>query len=317
MAGRVVNVLGRWGTAAALVCTACARPATERVASKPPTRVEATAFHARNESIAEVVRVESAAEVAPSALAVARPRDEERAPAPAAVDVPRDQTRAVVLMYHSIDYGPTDRSVTPELLLEHIRWLRSHDVTIVPLSAIVRFVNGEGLLPARVASITIDDGELSAFTNAFPVLSKEHAPFSLGLPTTKIEHPATVQDLEWPAIREMMASGLCEVASHGHTHENLSALTLGRARDELERSGEILREHLGVRPDVIFYPFGGQNGNVRKLARDAGYRAGFGAVGSVTDGATDAMHVPRYQVTHGLRGDELALFFSRKFPRPE
>ena len=81
--------------------------------------------------------------------------------------------------------------------------------------------------------------------------------------------------LTWEQVREMVASGLCELASHSHIHGHMDRLTRERNREEAELSRSILEARTGVRPEVFVFPFGGNDAAVRKVVEDAGYRAAF------------------------------------------
>ena len=60
--------------------------------------------------------------------------------------------------------------------------------------------------------------------------------------------------------------------SHSVAHRPLAHIPVEDARDELTRSRTQLGELLGRDVDVFAYPFSNQNGDVRDLAREAGYR---------------------------------------------
>lgn len=94
----------------------------------------------------------------------------------------------------------------------------------------------------------------------------------------------------------MQASGLCEVASHGHTHKGLAKLPLSAVRDELQRSADLIERALGAPPTAFIYPLGSVND---QAATEAGelYRAAFTAVGNTVDHETPRFRVPRWNVT--------------------
>ena len=148
-------------------------------------------------------------------------------PAPSTEATPRDQVRAVVLLYHMLNGLDDEMSITPAAFEEQIRWLVDHRIPVVATSHLVSFLDGKGTLPERVAVIQIDDGHASAYAKAYPILKRHGLPFTVALNTAAMEasYPNT---MGWAAVREMLSSGLCEVASHSHIHGHMDKLTNAR-----------------------------------------------------------------------------------------
>jgi hypothetical protein len=169
----------------------------------------------------------------------------EPPPAPHSFLVSRERTRVVVLLYHAFDVGPDPLGLPASRFVHHLDALTSLGVEFVPLSALIDFLEGKRELGERAAVITIDDGHRSVYKKAWPILRERRLPFTLGLPTAFIDQPGQVT-LSWEQIREMLASGLCELASHGHRHRRLGPLDARRTREELELSREIIERETGA-----------------------------------------------------------------------
>jgi peptidoglycan/xylan/chitin deacetylase (PgdA/CDA1 family) len=96
------------------------------------------------------------------------------------------------------------------------------------------------------------------------------------------ELPSTLRRfLTWDEAREMIAGGMA-IGSHTHSHHVLSQLAPDRQLEELSGSRAILKEQLGVEPDVLAYPVGKKasfTAVTQQMARDAGYRAAFSFYG--------------------------------------
>jgi peptidoglycan/xylan/chitin deacetylase (PgdA/CDA1 family) len=193
--------------------------------------------------------------------------------------VARADTRAVVLLYHLFGAAMTSaQSVSPESFDEQLTWLAAQHVEIITAAELESFLDGAITLPARVAVITLDDGHVSTFARAYPILKKHDARFTLALNTEAIEghRPEAVT---WDNVNEMRASGLCELASHSHIHGHMERLTAASNRRELTLSREIIEQRTGVRAETFVFPFGGHDQRVMALVKEAGYRAAF-AVGT-------------------------------------
>ena len=224
--------------------------------------------------------------------------------------VPQEQTRVRVLMYHSLGWHPPRPGVNPRKLRDQLTWMRNNLVEVIRLSQLLDFLDGDLQLPERVAVITIDDGELNNFTVAYPIFVEHEVPFALGIATEAIERWQSRGTMQWHQIKEMVDSGWCEIASHSHTHRNLRALSTAQLRRELELSRELIEQHTGFQPSAFFYPLGAHSEPVRRLTREAGYRAGFIAWGAPVHAQSGRFRLNRYAVEKGTGLYTFARYFS-------
>jgi peptidoglycan/xylan/chitin deacetylase (PgdA/CDA1 family) len=113
--------------------------------------------------------------------------------------------------------------------------------------------------------------------------------------------------LNWDEAREMVAGGMA-IGSHTHSHPVLSQLRPDEQSSELQHSRAILKEQLGVEPDVLAYPVGARasfTSHSRTAAREAGYRAAFSFYG----GTNLPGKVSPYDVFRiGVAGQSLSRF---------
>lgn len=222
--------------------------------------------------------------------------------------VPHDQTRALVLMYHSFENGTAVRGITADTLDKQLSFLERKHVVFVPMHEFLRWRDGERELPARVAVLTIDDGEKTFYDHGFAVFKKHGAPFTLGIPTAAIEQSKERKvTMTWDNLREILASGLCEMASHGHTHAALAKLPPDKMRYEARRPKELIESELGVTPETFFFPSGSMNDAALGEVEAAGYRAGFGAVGAKITDDTNQFRIPRF----GVANDTTPFYMTR------
>ena len=81
-----------------------------------------------------------------------------------------------ILMYHNlVEEYPLETAganITPELFEKHIQTLLNQGYTPVSLSDYYAFVIGNKTLPDNPIVITFDDGYLSNYEVAFPILKK-------------------------------------------------------------------------------------------------------------------------------------------------
>ncbi|HVY44995.1 MAG TPA: polysaccharide deacetylase family protein, partial [Minicystis sp.] len=180
-----------------------------------------------------------------------------------------------------------------------MRWLVEHHVEVVRVSELVAFLDGEIRLPARVAVITLDDAHKSARKVALPILRELGLPFSLALNTAAIEEHALAA-MDWDDVNAVLASGLCELASHGHVHGFMARLSDAQDERELELSRDLIEAHTGVRPSVFVFPFGSHDARVDRLTQAAGYAAAFAAWGPPVTERAPRFALGRFGVTRSL-----------------
>ena len=161
--------------------------------------------------------------------------------------------------------------------------------------------------------LTIDDGFRSSYTIAFPILQE------FGFPATLFVYTDFMRGglgLDWAALKEMVASGLMDVACHSKTHANLSLRHGGeggseyRARlgKEVRGPTRLLRKRLGVPSDAFSFPYGDANDDVITALKAEGYELAL----TVTRGGNAAFADPyRLQRTMIYAEDGLSDFRRR------
>lgn len=225
-----------------------------------------------------------------------------------------DDTRALVLMYHAFNRGTEDLTVDGWQFERQLTWLQENDVAIVPTATLVRFLRREQSLPLRVAVITIDDGDKSVYGVAWPILKKLRVPFTLALPTKLMNENKLHRMLTWDQVREMVDSGLCEVASHGHEHKSIVHFSSEQAVHQLQTSREILEKETGQRPTTYFYPLGAFDARTAALVEQVGYRAAFKASGApVGLDCCNLYAIPRMGIVHRDTVWSLGWYYSPRF----
>lgn len=244
--------------------------------------------------------IEAPASVAPEAPPFAE--------APAFEAAPRDRVRAVVLLYHLFGGMDTEMAVEPAAFEQQIAWLVEHHVPVISTSELVEFLEGSRALPERAAVIQIDDGHVSVRSKAYPVLARHHLRFTLALNTEAIEGHRP-EAMTWDSVREILSSGLCEIASHSHIHGHMDRLTDERNQSEATLSRSIIESRTGVRPEAFVFPFGANTERVRRTIEDAGYRAAFGVTGGTVRAASPRFRVPRVGVTRSMSLSAFARLF--------
>lgn len=134
----------------------------------------------------------------------------------------RSSVNVPVLMYHHLDdAGGTDTVLSVDGFRAQMELLRTHGYTPVSLDALTAYVDGDGDLPGRPVCITFDDGYMSTYSLAWPILRQFGYPaavfvigVSVGKDTYKDGDQAIIPHFGTAEMAEMVSSGTVTVQSH-------------------------------------------------------------------------------------------------------
>lgn len=189
-------------------------------------------------------------------------------------------TAATVLIYHH--FGD-DRYPTTNVPLDNFRaqmdYLRAHDYQVITLARLVRILIDGQPLPEKAVVITIDDGYRSIYDRAWPILKEFAYPFTVFLYVEGLEKGYS-NYLTWAQVKEMQAAGV-DFQDHGYSHARMANPPPGlddRAyrqwlKGDLVKSGRILQQRLGLRPDYLAVPYGEYSRELLDEAKKLGYEA--------------------------------------------
>ncbi len=106
--------------------------------------------------------------------------------------------------------------------------------------------------------ITFDDGTADFVDVALPILERHQMPVTLYAATDFVDRgvpfPNDGRPVSWAGLAEAVSTGLVNVGSHTHRHLLLDRLDPTQVADELDRSIELIGQHLGAAPSDFAYP---------------------------------------------------------------
>jgi peptidoglycan/xylan/chitin deacetylase (PgdA/CDA1 family) len=201
-----------------------------------------------------------------------------------------------ILMYHVINRAPAgvpnaELWVDKDVFAAEMRALRKAGYTAVTLGQAWSGWRHGGPLPKRPIVISFDDGYLSHYTHAKPVLRKLGWPGVLNLEIKSIG-PGGLTEHQ---IRSLMNAGW-EIDSHTLTHPDLTTLEDAALDRELRDSRKELQERFGVKADFFAYPAGRYDDRVEAATKAAGYKAAVTVDEGIARGRDDAFALPRVRV---------------------
>lgn len=205
---------------------------------------------------------------------------------------------AIVLCYHNIEDNSKLKALTISVaeFEKEMQTIKDSGFTVIRMQEFLAFRRGEKEIPTKCCIITIDDGWVSGYENAWPVLKKYGYPFTLFIYVNYVGTGG--KSMSWEQLAEMRDAGV-DIECHTYSHSNLkvpgggmdkthSALvknevaTLGVdgwMRKEIVESKQVLEKQLGIKCNAFAYPFGIYNTKARDLVKEAGYEAAFTVYG--------------------------------------
>lgn len=176
------------------------------------------------------------------------------------------------IMYHHI--GSDALSNSPQIFEEHLKYIKAHFTSVFP---------SNDKLPKNPICLIFDDGYFDFYHYAFPLLKKYEIKALLAVPSKYIlktcqtqpkirlsfKHDDCYKNYEsgtfcsFEELKEMQSSGLVKIASHSHSHCDLTDNTCDLEK-ELKLSKEILEKNLGGKIENFVYPYGKYNNEILK-----------------------------------------------------
>ena len=145
----------------------------------------------------------------------------------------------------------------------------------------------------RKLLLTIDDGFLSFYNNAWPLLKKNKIPFILFVSTREVGNS---NYMSWNQIKEISKEDFVEIGNHSHTHDYLVDETDEIIRADIQKSINIFKEKLGKNSKFFSYPFGEYSENFKNIVETLGFKYAFGQHSGVIDETKNIFELPRFPI---------------------
>lgn len=206
--------------------------------------------------------------------------------------------RVPVLMYHRIAPSSDIGNSLPELVIPPAQFrsqltaLKRAGWTTVTAATLAEHLGTGETIPKKTMVITIDDGRVDGYTNAFPILQQ------LGFVATYYVITGRVgrrKYLTVTQLQEMAASGM-EIANHTLTHIDVSKKSAAYITNEVLQAQDQLTTWLGAAPVTFAYPFGAHPKSLEQAVAKANLRLAFTTVLGKVHTPKTALLSPRLRV---------------------
>ena len=205
----------------------------------------------------------------------------------------------VVLIYHRVGRrSPIEVDLPVSLFDEQMAYLASQTQVVTLTDGLAALRDGDH---DPMVAVTFDDGTADFTEVALPVLVEHRVPATLYVATDFVDRGVSFPDdgapLTWSALGDAVGTGLVDIGSHTHHHALLDRLPPPEIDAELDRSIELIADHLGVRAAHFAYP----KAVMGSAAADTAVRARFDSAAVAgtrvnVAGATDPYRLARSPV---------------------
>ncbi len=210
------------------------------------------------------------------------------------LSIAQDEDSAVIIMYHRFgeEKFPTT-NVSLDQFDAHIKELNNGTYNVVPLKVIIEALKRGEKLPPRTLAISIDDGYLSIYKNAWPRLKAANLPFTLFIATQSV-NDKNKSSMTWEQIRELDKDPLVDIGHHGHSHEHMINMSLDNALKDILIADQIYQKELGYIPDLFAFPYGEFSENLIAKIQGENFKAGLAQYSSAASSSRNIMALPRF-----------------------
>lgn len=193
-------------------------------------------------------------------------------------------TKVPIVTYHHITEDADETSeITKEKFEEHIKYLKENDYQTVTFDDLLNYVEKGIELPEKPIIITFDDGYLSNYEIAYPILKQYEMKATIFMIGSTVGNLENYKETDYPIIphftmaqaKEMVESGVITIQSHTYDmhqwapyetgdkiRENILKLDgetemeyIEIVKNDIEKSRSQIEE-LGIELNTLAYPSG-------------------------------------------------------------
>lgn len=253
-----------------------------------------------------------------------------------------------VLMYHHFEPDKSLSTVVdPDLFREQLIYLKNLGYETITVSDLQLFYDEGKELPDKPLLITMDDGYLSNYTYAYPILKELEmkATIFIVVESAINDDQLWLKHFDWNQAREMVNSGVIDIQSHTYSSHNMvkdvkgndkPALTTRiwdattktieteeeyrkRITEDLAKSKELIETELGTEVVSLSYPYGAYNDIVTMVGKELGYKQFFTVKNGVNYIGDNQLSLKRINVDGKHTGEDIekAIQYNAKKNKPK
>jgi biofilm PGA synthesis lipoprotein PgaB len=207
---------------------------------------------------------------------------------------------ATIVLYHHISEStPPSTSVPPQRFREHMDHLRDNGFHVMGLPELLEALRNRQQVPDKTVAITFDDGYISIYDTAFPMLQEYGFPFTVFI-NTQPHNDGLSGYMSWEQVREMSAAGVT-IANHMENHPHMVDALAGedeagrtaRLREEYLRAQAKIKQETGQDHAFMAYPYGEYDLANKAMLAELGV-IGLGQQSGAVGFDSDFLALPRF-----------------------
>lgn len=213
-----------------------------------------------------------------------------------------------VLLYHhlSLNQGmmaPTS-VITPKRFEEQIRCLKKNGYNSVNFKQLYDFCTNGVRLPIKPFVITFDDGYLSNYELAYPILKKYDVKATIFIVTDwTTRSPKTIPHFNWQQAKEMEKSGLIDIGNHTCSHIDCKLASTKKIIYEVSKAEKDIESNLGKRKILSFaYPAYSATPATINLLSKMGYKIQIIGLNGVINKKSSLVNIKRLLMSNDYTG---------------
>lgn len=205
----------------------------------------------------------------------------------------------IVLYHHVSESTPASTSIAPAVFRQHMDHLRDDGFNVMPLPDLLEALQARREIPDKTVAITFDDGYLSIFDTAFPLLQEYGFPFTVFINTQPL-NDRMAGYMSWEQVKSMSDAGVT-IANHMENHPHMVDALPGedqnardaRLREELLRAQARIKAETGQDHRFIAYPYGEYDLANKAMLQELGFM-GIGQQSGAVGFDSDFLALPRF-----------------------
>jgi peptidoglycan/xylan/chitin deacetylase (PgdA/CDA1 family) len=234
---------------------------------------------------------------------------------PSAIKIP-------VLLYHHLKtnlgaMSPTS-VITPRRFEEHLKALSQNGFHFIDFNQLYNFCKKNSPLPPHPFLITFDNGYLSNYELAYPILKKYNMKASIFVVTNwASKSPKAFPHFTWSQAKEMENSGLIYIGNHTCSHVDCKTISSRQLIAEVSNAENAIKTNLGNRKIKVFaYPAYTDTETSRQLLKSMGYKIQLTKLNGIVTKGTELSNVKRLLMSNDYSGQTVVNIINWWYKRP-
>jgi peptidoglycan/xylan/chitin deacetylase (PgdA/CDA1 family) len=206
------------------------------------------------------------------------------------------QTVPVLSYYRLSKNKPSKIAITQDDFKAQMKYLKTNGYHVITLDQLLGFLDYKEQIPEKSVVITFDDGWISVYDIAFPILKEYDFPATIFIYTDFV---GGGKAMSWKHIKELSEAGF-DIQCQTKTHRNLTVLknkeSFREYFDSLEMEisypKKMIETKLNKECNCLAYPYGKTNNLVIAMLKKHGYRAAF-----TVDNQSNPFFIDKYKIS--------------------